>query len=157
MKGYVKTKLDGSSCNNNLHWERARAGLQSMIERAYLPVGIIRIDPARQCCPGYVDTDRNIFIRAGDDNKYDERPSSLGDRRSGLKGHFVLHRTCGGRPEWRLADDCLIFVRGRSGIWNSGTVESILSDPDACGIRDLLGRLALRLAVEIAAQYVEKG
>jgi len=83
------------------------AGLQSLLDRAYLRVELEPLG-SEQCSP-YGDRDALFRVRAGD-----EGGPEYGLRRARVEGVLVLHITVGGRPVWELRE-ATITVWSREG------------------------------------------
>jgi len=85
-------------------WLRYSAGIDSLIDRADLRVKVVEIGAVEECSH-YGDTDRKIKVIVGnpmEDFAFDRKDNFALGRVARFEGDLILHRTVGGRADWRL-------------------------------------------------------
>ena len=121
---------------------RIDAGMRSLISRAHLEVKVLRWGE-KVSSSQYGDTDQNVWIELGD-----EGHPGLPGRYASLVGVLILHRTVGGRAEWRLDEESVMTVYSRNGL--EATAAKLCQLP-----RCWWGPLVRRILAELSAQWLE--
>lgn len=127
-------------------WLRYSAGMDSLLSRARLNVEVLEVGAVEECSH-YGDTDRRLKVVVGnpmEDFAPDLEGRVVWGRVARFEGDLILHRTVGGRAEWRLEGNVIVK--------SSSLKDEITVFAYQCEDR---GRFAERVVEELAAVMIE--